>query len=181
VLRNLSKISDDSFELTAKVKNLETNSVFLSSSKMGTLNEVYAQMDEQNDDVVAKLLVPYLIGGNGPGGGTIWYAENGVYMEYWVLEDSDWNSAADSVKKFNEGSKFKDWYWPAKDALDQVYKQHKKKPLHGIMPGIYWSSTSGLNVDRNEAWNQNFKDGKQDTGGYKFDVHHLLIIREFTH
>lgn len=54
---------------------------------------------------------------------------------------------------------YTDWFMPSKEELNQLYLQ--KNIIGGFSPFAYWSSTE---VDKSNAWYQNFGDGKQYVG-----------------
>ena len=102
--------------------------------------------------------VTYKIGDEGPGGGIIFSAENGVFMECSKsLGNNSWNDAI-SVAKNHKGGGFTDWRLPTQDELNLIYVNFKARNLGGFGNGTYWSSSQ--DNDRN-AWIQNLSDGSQ--------------------
>jgi hypothetical protein len=51
------------------------------------------------------------------------------------------------------------WFMPSRDELDLMYRNLKQKGLGNFQDRWYWSSSTA-NTD-NEAWDQNFADGRQ--------------------
>jgi hypothetical protein len=101
----------------------------------------------------------YKIGDRGPGGGFIFYAEGGVYMEVSLtLGTYNWNEAVEVAKNYKGGG-FSDWHLPSKDELNMVYRNLRTKNLAGLGDDSYWSSSQG---NAYSSWDQDFSDGRQN-------------------
>jgi hypothetical protein len=102
----------------------------------------------------------YVIGEQGPGGGIVFFVQNGKYKECSAtdLGDSVWSSALSKAKSYNGGG-YTDWYLPIKDELNLMYTNLKAKGLGGFSSGWYWSSSEYSN---SSAWVQQFSDGRQN-------------------
>jgi hypothetical protein len=88
----------------------------------------------------AKDKKSYDIGETGPGGGIIFSAENGTYMECsWGLGKGTWDDAQKIINKYRGGKK-KDWRLPTVDELELIYKNLKLQDLGGFTMDKYWSS-----------------------------------------
>ena len=87
----------------------------------------------------------YSIGDKGPGGGWIFYAENGGFMEVSVsLGEHTYNNAV-SVARNYRGGGFSDWRLPDKEELNMIYvnlRKGRKVKIAGIAAKWHWSSTS---------------------------------------
>ncbi|GHV90046.1 hypothetical protein AGMMS50268_05490 [Spirochaetia bacterium] len=70
---------------------------------------------------------------------------------------------------------FSDWFLPSKDELDLMYKNLKANGLDGFGTERYWSSSQD---DKNRAWGQDFRDGKQDYYS-KNRSYSVRVIRAF--
>jgi hypothetical protein len=117
----------------------------------------------------------YKIGDKGPGGGFIFYAEGGMYMECsMMLGEYTWTDAINAAKNYKGGG-FTDWRLPSKGELDMIYKNLRKKNLAGLGDDWYWSSSQGNN---NDAWVERFSDGNQGNDG-KYGTGSVRAVRAF--
>ncbi|GHV90056.1 hypothetical protein AGMMS50268_05590 [Spirochaetia bacterium] len=107
----------------------------------------------------------YKVGDRGPGGGFIFYAEGGMYMECSLNLGSFTWSEAKTVASNYKGGGFTDWHLPQKEELNMIYQNLKKKGLGGLFEEWYWSSSESSTSD---AWKQNFSDGRQANGDKKY-------------
>jgi len=101
-------------------------------------------------NTLAKSKKVYQIGETGPGGGIVFYAENGTYMECSkAFGRRNWNSAQRTAKNYEGGGK-RDWRLPTVDELELIYKNLKLQNLgQGFTVDKYWSS---LQEDATYAW-----------------------------
>jgi hypothetical protein len=100
----------------------------------------------------------YKIGDRGPGGGLIFFAGNGSYMEISpALGKGTWNEAVDMAKNYRGGG-YTDWRLPSRIELNRVYQNLQKPRLVNLGDTPYWSSTQ---TDDAYAWLQRFLDGYQ--------------------
>ena len=117
----------------------------------------------------------YNIGDRGPGGGFVFFAENGAYLECSAdIGTFNWNRSVREVKNYRGGD-FTDWRLPTRAELDLIYQNLKKTNTGGFSNDRYWSSAEYL-VE--SAWNQNFGSGKQDYS-YKTISIKVLAVRAF--
>jgi TolB-like protein len=71
----------------------------------------------------------YRIGDKGPGGGTVFFAKDGKYMECSEeLGNHNWNQAATLAQNYDGGG-FSDWRLPTKDELNLMYVNLKMRNL----------------------------------------------------
>jgi hypothetical protein len=85
--------------------------------------------------------ITYNIGDTGPGGGMVFFAEGGVYMECsGELGRSNWSDAVE-VAQNHSGGGFTNWHLPTKNELDLMYQNLKRNNLGGFSDEYYWSST----------------------------------------
>jgi TolB-like protein len=104
----------------------------------------------------------YKIGDLGPGGGRIFYAYNGTYMECSreLGKTTNWSEAVTMTKNYPGGG-FSDWRLPTLRELSLIYENLKLNNLGDFNPsGFYWSS----NDDGNNVWGVLFDTGKQSNG-----------------
>jgi len=102
----------------------------------------------------------YKIGDKGPGGGTIFFARDGKYMECSGDIGNVVGANAAILAENYDGGGFNDWRLPTRDELNLMYVNLKTRNLGGFSNVEYWSSTrSGVD------WvTINFSDGKLSTG-----------------
>jgi hypothetical protein len=112
---------------------------------------------------------------DGPGGGTVFFAEGGKHMEVSeYLGEYDWYDAL-SVARDYRGGGYSDWRLPTKDELNLIYQNLKNIGNWG--DNDYWSSSEEEDNSSN-AWEQWFNEGSQTTSpkGYSWAVR---AVRDF--
>jgi TolB-like protein len=119
----------------------------------------------------------YRIGDKGPGGGTVFFARNGKYMECsGELGRHTWQIAVTLAQNYDGGG-FSDWRLPTKDELNLMYVNLKARNLGGFTNILYWSSSETFSRG---AWYQRFNDGSQDyTNYYKDYPSAVRAVRAF--
>jgi len=123
----------------------------------------------------AKGKKSYDIGETGPGGGIVFSAENGTYMECsWGLGKGKWDDAQKIIKKYRGGRK-NDWRLPTVDELDLIYRNLKLQDLGGFNLDKYWSS---LLENDDYAWTFDFILGTEDTYKKSFSCQ-IRAVRSF--
>ena len=114
----------------------------------------------------AQRQITYQIGDRGPGGGFIFYAESGVYMEVSLtLGTGSWDSAMNAARNYKGGG-FTDWRLPSQSELKIIYENLRRRNLGGLGDNTYWSSESSRGGDQNMgtyAFAMNFGNGKSIT------------------
>jgi TolB-like protein len=124
----------------------------------------------------------YKIGDRGPGGGFIFFAEGGVYMECSLdIGSFNWDQAITAAKNYKGGG-FSDWRLPTKDELNLMYVNLKAKNMGGFTNNWYWSSSQANNAWGNNvyAWYQRFSDGDQHLDGKdKGSTYSVRAVRAF--
>jgi TolB-like protein len=124
----------------------------------------------------------YRIGDKGPGGGTVFYARDGKYMECsGELGSFNWDQAITAAQNYDGGG-FSDWRLPTLDELNLMYVNLKARNLGGFSNGWYWSSSQyssdNARGQNNGARVQRFSDGNQ-YGYYKSDTYSVRAVRAF--
>jgi len=98
------------------------------------------------------------IGTIGPGGGIIFFAEGGQYMECsGELGNNTWSAAVTIAANYRGGG-FNNWHLPTRNELDLMYKNLKVNGLGGFSNGWYWTSAE----NGGNGYCQRFSDGSQD-------------------
>jgi len=145
-------------ELSAKIPDLVQN-IMTAIAGVDTANKVYK------------------IGDRGPGGGFIFFAENGVYMECSMdIGSYNWDQAVTAAKNYKGGG-FNDWHLPSTGELELMYKNLKQKGLGGFSNTSYWSSRSSSDKS---AYGFNFVTGSTDWySGNKTSIYYVRAIRTF--
>lgn len=116
------------------------------------------------------------IGDEGPGGGTIFFAERGKYMECsGEFGTYNWEEAVNRAKNYRGGG-LTNWHLPNKEELYFMYQNLHLKGL-GCFGSVYWSSSQ---YNNNNAWLQYFSDGDQ-VYNYKYlDDYNVRAVRTFS-
>ena len=85
------------------------------------------------------------VGDEGPGGGLVFYAEYGFYMECsGELGESTWSEAGNKAQNYRGGG-FTDWRLPDKNEVSYLYRAMRLKNLGDFSGDYYWSATKMLN------------------------------------
>ena len=102
--------------------------------------------------------ISYQIGDRGPGGGFIFSAEDGTYMEVSViLGEYNWLQAVNVARDYRGGNFF-DWRLPTKDELNLIYQNLRRRNTANLGDSDYWSSSQ---VYFDAYYGQNFYNGSQ--------------------
>jgi len=150
--------------------------------RLANADEAYDKMNPLVDSLIQTIAASpapaptYKVGDRGPGGGIIFFAENGVYMECSMdIGSYDWYQAVTVAKNYKGGG-FTDWRLPTIGELDLMYKNLKQKGLGGFGDSGYWSSSTYFN---RSAYGQDFRDGRQSSGYNMYYIHSVRAVRAF--
>lgn len=127
-------------------------------------------------DAIAANLPAYRVGDRGPGGGFIFFAENGVYMECSMdIGSFNWDGAVRAAQN-HRGGGFTNWRLPSDGELRLMYRNLNEKGLGGFSNNWYWSSSQ---YDNKRAWTRKFNTGQENY--HSKDYTYLVrAIRQFT-
>jgi TolB-like protein len=116
------------------------------------------------------------IGDHGPGGGIVFFAQGGRYMEVSeILGQHNWSSALTAARNYRGGG-FSDWHLPTKDELNLIYLNLRAKNIGSLGDSWHWSSSERSNYD---AWGQRFSDGYQYDFNGKTNASSVRAVRVF--
>ncbi|MDR3302233.1 MAG: DUF1566 domain-containing protein [Spirochaetaceae bacterium] len=146
VVRGQVQKLGSSIVVTVSILDIKTLQVMSGATmRLATIDEVFDKMDGfvmQTSQTMANARTDYKIGDRGPGGGIIFYAEGGVFMECsQTLGAYSWKEAIEIAKNYNGGG-YKDWHLSTLEELTLMYKNLKLKNLGGFDDGDYWSSSA---------------------------------------
>jgi TolB-like protein len=117
--------------------------------RLANAEEAYDKIDPLVEKLMATIAenpapAPALnIGDRGPGGGFIFFAENGVYMECSMdIGSYSWDAAVTAAQNYRGGG-FSDWRLPSIGELELMYNNLKTRNLGGFSGDYYWSSSGG--------------------------------------
>ncbi|MDR2900960.1 MAG: DUF1566 domain-containing protein [Treponema sp.] len=101
---------------------------------------------------------PINVGGKGPGGGFIFFAEGGQFMECsGELGRTSWDQAI-IISQGYRGGGFSDWHLPSRSELDLMYRNLADKNKGKFSDELYWTSEKSSYG----AYYQDFENGMQD-------------------
>ncbi|GHV93383.1 hypothetical protein AGMMS50268_38860 [Spirochaetia bacterium] len=163
-----------------------TDTYTIEIDKPGTYTVVFkfanGREKKQNVEIKSRSIVDmvfnndYLIGEQGPGGGTVFYAQGGKYKECSIdLGEFNWNTAVATANNYRGGG-LGGWRLPNKDELNLIYYNLKVAGLGGTFVTEYWSSSEN-NIGG--AWGQNFSNGSQLNYNSKNGTHCVRAVRAF--
>jgi hypothetical protein len=120
----------------------------------------------------------FAIGSTGPGGGMVFYAEGGEYMECsGELGAYPWNEA-EIIAKFYRGGGFTNWRLPLRGELDLMYQNLHRKKLGGFFKDNYWSVADNSYFSR--AYYMNFKNGSESFDNKDSISYRVRAVRSFS-
>jgi len=148
--------------------------------RLANADEAYDKMNPLVDNLIQTISMAkqtYKIGDRGPGGGFVFFAENGVYMECSMdIGSYTWGQAVTAVKNYKGGG-FNDWRLPSTGELELMYKNLKQKGLGGFGNTRYWSSRSHSAVT---AYFFSFSTGFVDLdANNKTTIYSVRAVRSF--
>jgi TolB-like protein len=119
----------------------------------------------------------YNIGDRGPGGGTIFFARDGRYMECSgeLGSHSEWRIAAQLAGNYDGGS-YSDWRLPTIDELELIYTNLHLRNLEKFFNGFYWSSSEN---GSSNVWGIQFGSNGSRYNGSKTGGGSVRAIRAF--
>jgi TolB-like protein len=167
--------------ITSTILDINTAQILSSSTlRMANIREVFDKLPEFVNDMVKNLPRVYKIGDKGPGGGTIFFAEGGTYMECsGELGQINWNQAVAIASNYRGGG-FTNWHLPDRRELDLMYKNLKQKNLGDLKNEFYWSSAQRERDGIYDwAWCQYFWDGDINDGSKVYDNLYVRAVRSF--
>jgi hypothetical protein len=163
--------------------------------RLASADEAYDKMDPLVDKLVETISasgarpsapgaspVPsgnYKIGDKGPGGGTIFYARDGKYLECsGELGKIKWALAKTLAENYDGGG-FYDWRLPTQEELNLIYVNLKLRNLGGFGDGWYWSSSQDNN--NGYVWLHNFSknEAKYYSDSLGDNAHAVRAVRAF--
>jgi TolB-like protein len=159
--------------------DVETAKIISTSrTQFNDLDELLNKIPSLAKDLVKPIIshTAYKIGDRGPGGGFIFFAENGEYMECSMdIGSASWNDAMRMASNY-QGGGFTDWHLPTRVELDLMYKNLKLKGLGGFSSSWHWSSSQS---DRDKVWRRSFGTGQDDRYGSKGSMGSVRAVRVF--
>jgi len=145
-----------------------------------------AEAMEKMDPLVNKLVetiaanpkpINYKIGDRGPGGGIIFFAEGGVYMEVSMDIGSYSFDEAIRVARNHRGGDFRDWRIPTMSEWEVIYNNLGKHNMGGFGRGGYWSSNQSDRETRGVIFN--FALSRIEYSRPKNSSYSVRAIRQF--
>jgi len=185
---------DNDYSLTVKVLDVgnggfsHSDNTFMGSTSRDLyngINNFMVKFVAGMETIEGKLVQTgktYKIGDKGPGGGIIFFAEGGVFMEVSLTLGTYYWSEADKVAKNYKGGGFTDWRLPTRSELNLIYENLRRKNLAGLGNDIYWSSSQY--TESYHHWIQRFGDGKQsnsfnDQSSFDDTAYAVRAVRAF--
>ena len=109
-------------------------------------------------------------------GGFVVFEENGHGLVAAIIDLGRmvWEPAKTSCDELILNG-YSDWHLPSKEELYAVHVNLKQVGVGGFAE-YYWSSTE---ADSGFAWGQNFSDGRQGNGHFKFNGYNVRAVRAF--
>jgi TolB-like protein len=136
VVRGVLQKLDGSFIATVSILDVKTLEVMgggrIRMTKIGEAFDLMKDLVDQTTytitggsgqtSVAVNAAKTYKIGDKGPGGGVVFYAADGVYME--CSPELGWHNQADAmqVARNYRGGGFNNWRLPTKDDLNLIYQ-----------------------------------------------------------
>jgi TolB-like protein len=151
--------------------------------RLANADEAYDKMDPLVDKLVATIAgnpsqATYNIGDRGPGGGFIFFAESGVYLECSMdIGTYSWDQAVSAAEN-HRGGGFTDWRFPSDGEFRLMYQNLAKNKLGGFST-VYWTSKEH---NRRRAWAFIFDAKNLYYYNYynKTDKHSVRAVRSFS-
>jgi TolB-like protein len=144
--------------ITANVLDINTAQILSSGSlQLNNIGELFGRMPGFVRDTVKALPKSGTeVGGRGPGGGLIFFAEGGAYMEVsGLLGTASWDEALTLARNYRGGG-YSDWHLPTRPELELIYQNLRAGNIGNLGNDWHWSSSEYNNSD---AWYRRFGDG----------------------
>jgi len=168
--------------ITSNILDMNTSQI-LYTSRLQVNNTV--EIFEKIPDFVKGLvrnLWSYKIGDKGPGGGIIFFAEGGKYMEaVSIIRMSNYQGSVNEAKNYRGGG-YTDWRLPDEFELNMVYQNLVLLNKHYSFYGTsdYFSSTYYGDARYGSLYKtQDFRTGVRDREYFDEYVHYVCAIRTF--
>jgi TolB-like protein len=117
----------------------------------------------------------YVLGDIGPGGGMVFFAQGGKYMEMSdILGNYTWSNGLTAARNYR-GCGFSDWRLPTKDELNLIYQNLRAKNIGSLGDSWHWSSSE---YSGGTAWGRRFSDGDQGPTN-KTNTYSVRTVRAF--
>ena len=179
IIQGQKMILSGRYVISARIVDTNTSKVLFDTPlQLNSLDELFGRLPVYVTSMVEILSQPqrvFSIGDIGPGGGTVFFAENGRYMEFSEeIGRLRWNDAVVAASN-HRGGGFSDWYLPTRNELDLLYRSLRENRLGGISYDWYWSSTE---ITNESAWYRNFSGGRQGSAN-KTSPFRVMAIRVF--
>ena len=143
VVRGQLMVLGDQRIITVRVLDLNTTQI-LAPSRMDIRStaEVLEKLPSFTKEIIDNLPIRQLqIGDTGPGGGIIFFAQNGNYMECVELGSSrTWRLALSEANSYRGGG-FTDWKLPTLPELTLIMDNLHKSNIREFNDHFYWSSS----------------------------------------
>jgi TolB-like protein len=163
--------------ITANILDINTAQILSSSRlQLNGIGEAFDKIPGFVADTVKALPKPvYRIGDAGPGGGIVFFAEGGTYMEVsGILREAAWSEAITIARNYRGGG-YSNWHLPTRSELDLVYRKLRAKNIGNLGNNWHWSSSESSS---NGAWNQDFGDGRWEHNA-KASILSVRAVRAF--
>jgi TolB-like protein len=104
----------------------------------------------------------YKIGDKGPGGGTIFFARDGKYLECSgeLGDHKEWRIAKTLAENYDGGG-FTDWHLPTIEEMEFIYINLKLRGVGSFNSSFHWSSSEN---GANNVWGLIFSNGERYNG-----------------
>jgi TolB-like protein len=165
--------------ITASILDINTAQILSSSRlQLNDIGEVFDKIPVFVQDITKNLPDPpgvYRVGGRGPGGGIVFYAEGDSYMEVSaILGEHTWAQAKTAAQNYRGGD-YSNWRLPSQSELNLVYRNLRAKNMGDLGNDWYWSSSESNFIG---AWVQRFSDGSLGNY-YTGNKASILAVRAF--
>ncbi|MDR1148235.1 MAG: DUF1566 domain-containing protein, partial [Spirochaetaceae bacterium] len=129
---------------------------------------------------IAKLNFTRLeIGDIGPGGGIVFFAEGGKFMEVsGILGEQNWSNALTTARNYRGGG-YSDWFLPTMGELNLIRENLGARNIGNLDNVWYWSSSEDED-DSDRAWKHAFSGSALYDGHVnKENLNSVLAVRAF--